>query len=310
MKLGTLNYQDNPLKQYAGQTTSRIFFEGEGGDPGAGGGGGAADKAFTADGWKGRLDKDIASSPVLANFPDNAEGLLNLAKSHVSAQPFIGAEKIAIPGKDSPKEVWEQVYKKLGRPDKPDGYGYKRPSLPDKYPVDDELEGALISKAHELGLNANQLKGLTDLYYDYTSKKFTTIAEQMEADITKTDTKLRQEWGKAYTQNAALADKVMGAFGDKDFTKFLEETGMGNSPSMIRFLANVGKAISEDKLVGKPVTSFKSPNEAKAQIDKLMGDSEFIKRWTDASNPGHKAAVEEMKALHDAAYPEGEAGAA
>ncbi len=260
--------------------------------------------AITADGWKGQLDEGIRSHPSLASFEDNAEGLLNAAKSYVHVQPVLGLEKIAVPGKDSPKEVVDQAFQKLGWPETVEGYGYERPSVPEGYPVDEDFEKAFLAKAHELRFNAEQLKGMSDFYYDYTGKAFTALTGKMEEDTEKTDLALRRMWGKAYTQNAALADKVMATFGDKDFTQYLEETGLGNSTAMIKFLATVGKAISEDKMVGKPMTSFKSPDEARAEISKLRGDAEFMKRYNDKSHPEHKAAVDQLAALHGAAYPE------
>ena len=48
----------------------------------------------------------------------------DFVKSYLSAQKLVGANKVAIPNKMATDEDWDEVYKKLGRPDKPDDYKY------------------------------------------------------------------------------------------------------------------------------------------------------------------------------------------
>lgn len=293
MDLGAI--QGNPLQQYRNRLTSRICFQDDPPPP----------PVITADGWKEQLG-EIGSHPSLASFSDNAEGLLNVAKSHVNVQPMIGLDKIPIPGKDSPPEIRRQAFHKLGLPEKQEDYKYERPGLPEGYPMNDELEGKLVAKAFEVGILPDQLKAIFDVYYDEAGKDFVALSEQSQADMDKMDAALRRKYGRAYEQNAAMADKVITQFADDQFKTFLEDSGLGNHPAMVDFLVTVGKSISPDTLVGAPRMTFKSPAEAQAEITRLYADEDFMKQYNNKDNPGHEAAVNRMYALQEAANPEGE----
>ena len=45
------------------------------------------------------------------------------------------------------------------------------------------------------------------------------------------------------------AQKAMDKFGSPELKQYLNETGLGNHPELVRIFANIGKAMSEDGLV-------------------------------------------------------------
>lgn len=59
-------------------------------------------------------------------------------------------------------------------------------------------------------------------------------------------------------ENLAVAVKAVDTFGSPELKSLLNSTGMGNHPEVVRFMLQVGKAISEDKVItgkapeGKP----------------------------------------------------------
>ena len=71
-----------------------------------------------------------------------------LAKSYVNAQSMIGADKVAIPGKHATDEDWGEVYRRLGRPDTPEGYELVN-EVPEGVEANDNILdwfGALLTK--------------------------------------------------------------------------------------------------------------------------------------------------------------------
>jgi len=59
------------------------------------------------------------------------------------------------------------------------------------------------------------------------------------------------------------ASKVLQRFGDEPLVKFLDESGTGNNPSLIRILARIGRVMGEDSFVrgDKSTKVDRSPEE-------------------------------------------------
>ena len=73
---------------------------------------------------------------------------------------------------------------------------------------------------------------------DFTSKEW--------AEAARND----QEYGGAqFEQSIAIAKRALDQFGNPALSEMLAHSPMGNHPEVIRFLINVGKAVSEDNFV-------------------------------------------------------------
>jgi hypothetical protein len=55
--------------------------------------------------------------------------------------------------------------------------------------------------------------------------------------------------GAKHEENLALANKAIDAFGTPELRTFLDESGLGNHPELLRAFHKAGSAISEDQLV-------------------------------------------------------------
>lgn len=58
--------------------------------------------------------------------------------------------------------------------------------------------------------------------------------------------------GKEFLSNTELAKRVIHRFGDQTLIDGLNETGLGNHPSLVRAFVKIGKLMSEDQLVIAP----------------------------------------------------------
>lgn len=59
----------------------------------------------------------------------------------------------------------------------------------------------------------------------------------------------KQLGGENFEKTKLDAQKAVKHFGDEDFIKILNETGYGNNPSVVRFLANIGALMQNDSLI-------------------------------------------------------------
>jgi|GEM_PF-6625155 len=62
---------------------------------------------------------------------------------------------------------------------------------------------------------------------------------------------LRQEWGTDFDGNVSLAQKAVKTFGSPELGALFDATGIGDHPLIVRTFATIGKALSEDMIVGR-----------------------------------------------------------
>jgi hypothetical protein len=237
------------------------------------------------------LSEDLRAEPSLANFKD----INSLAKSYASAQKMIGADKIVIPGKYATPDEWKQVYSKLGLPESADKYEYK---FGENKAVSDEFVKEFTLNAHKNGVLPHQAQEMLSYIDQLTSSSLSKAQEDQKAQIAGALSNLRSEWGNTYDQEINYAKSGLKAFADEDTLKFLDSSGLGDNPAIIKLFNKIGKAIGEDKFQKGGVVQDKlTPELARREVNKVMGDHKHA--YYDANHPAHKDAVTDMQKYYE-----------
>ncbi len=132
----------------------------------------------------------------------------------------------------------------------PESYDIK---APEGMTLDLEMLESFTPVFKELGLTNEQTQKLVDVYAPHMQqtaekqqeealKQFKKTVEGWKADTIK-------ELGNDKDKKLAFAAKARNKFGDESFLEMVNDLGVGNHPSMVRFLIKVGKTISEDAFV-------------------------------------------------------------
>jgi hypothetical protein len=248
--------------------------------------------AITMDQVLASAPEDVRSYEKLKGFKDTA----SFVKAFVDTDKY-NTGAIKLPTDTSKPEEWERVYSKLGRPDKPEGYNFKKPdNLPNGVEWNDEFEKDFRSLAHKNGLTNSQAQVMLDSWNTYVGKQAATIQTSRESG----EAELKKVWGAEYEKNVTLCQRAVKELGDEEFVKFLDTSTYGNHPAMVKFLAKIGAELAEDSsAAGAQATSSAiGAREARAEIAKIR---------TDKSHPyhtGNKEAVERMQELYIAAHSE------
>ena len=135
-----------------------------------------------------------------------------------------------------------------------------------KLPKDVELNKDVLNKFTDLA------KGLSLSQED--AQKLIDIASENVSGVVKAQseawTKTRDQWvteikadkdfgGSKFDETVERAQRTLKAYGSEKLLSFLDSTGYGDNPDIIRMLARIDKAVSEDKTVnGSPNSSNKS----------------------------------------------------
>ncbi len=252
--------------------------------------------------WRADLPEDIRDDAALASIND----VPALAKSLIHAQRMVGADKVVLPGKDATDEQKAEFYTALGRPEKPEGYEIPTEGMPEGLDIPPESLESYYQAAHDLGLNTQQVAGLYRWLMEDVGKQGEGLATTAVEEKAAGEKVLREEFGDAYDQRMAVSKKAVRDFGGDELVAFLNDTGLGDSPALVKAFSKIGIAVGTDEIIGTgAATTFgMTPEEAQAKIAVKEGDAEFMKRYHDQYVTGHLQALEEMKRLYAAAHPE------
>ena len=240
------------------------------------------------------LPEDLRNEPSLQNIQD----VNQLAKGFVSAQRMVGADKFAIPTKNSTPDDWKEVFNKLGLPASPKDYGvqYNLAEGVSPEPVENFLK-----VAHDHGVLPQQAQAMLDYYTQLETSNTESMKAASELTKSNNETELRKEFGLAYQENINKANEVFKSFFAKDMAdvKLEDGTPVGNHPGFIKALSEMSKNFSEDTIkAGQESVGNLTPNEATNEINKIMADKNHAYHLKE--HPGHDAAVKEMSDLFEA----------
>lgn len=269
-----------------------------GGDAGSTPAGGGAAPAGGGIDWIGALPEDERSFVKLKGYQSPSD----LIKAYHNAERAIGLDKVALPKDDSPKEVWDEYYRKIGRPEKADGYQFKAPeSLPD---YDPKMAGWFGEVAYELGLTAKQAAGMHDRFMEMVIKTQGASGQQLEQLHAANYAKLQQEWGVAAPAKIEAANRAIRHFGGDELVKVFKERGLNSDPALNRAFAKIGEAMADDGLHGTGAGGGLSltPEEAKKEIARMNADTKGP--LYDKFHPEHQIAIDKRNSLYQMAYPE------
>jgi len=251
-------------------------------------------------------DVELKAVPALKNF----KSVTDLAKSYVNQSHVIGMDKIHLPKDPEDKIGWQMFYEKLGVPKDVEGYtlpteieGIEKDRL--EAIRDEKMEGAFKEWAKEANLLPRQAEILYKNFIKMTASQQGELDSFKDEQRNEAEKKLRTEWGKAYQVNIELAKNVMRKFAGEEVMGLLED-GFGNDPNVIRMFAEIGKNLSESIIKGKPSGMVMTPEQAEAELKKLIADTKSP--LYDPAHIEHDIYVQKKANLAAMAYPEPEKG--
>lgn len=253
--------------------------------------------------FKQYIPEEAKGAPFWEKITDDA----SLVKAYINAQGLIGKKGVILPGeKDSP-EIWGEFYKALGRPDSPDDYKVPKPAeFPAGFQYDESREKNFKEISHKLGLNPAQVKGLYEwgvgnevegfkIYMD----TFTTVdglglvPKQWVEDHDKVVESFKKELGDKYDQMMKKAEIAVLQFGGKELQEFMDKTGFGDNPALIRAFIKIADAtLTEDDFVSGKGSEVASLDE---QIAALNSDPSLL----DEKDPKHREIVKKRDELYE-----------
>jgi hypothetical protein len=143
---------------------------------------------------------------------------------------------------------------------KPDGAPEKY-EFKDADKIDAKVLEAFTESAKEANLSQDAAQKLLDKVAPALQARTDEQVKQVHQQWTEASTTDKEFGGAKLKENLAVAKKGLDQFSTPELRTFLEASGLGSHPEVIRLLYRVGKAISEDTFVGGRKTQAQSPEE-------------------------------------------------
>jgi hypothetical protein len=248
--------------------------------------------ATQAGDWTPHIPK--GSEKVFESYKGKPIG--DVLKSFADAQSLIGGS-IRLPKPDASPEdkakAFNDIYNKLGRPESPDKYDLgELPALPDAVKWDDAKLSTVKSELHKIGLTNDQVKAVLGIHAkelgQFVPDNTKVAAESKEA--------LLSHYGSEamFSRNLNFAQKTVKEYGDADFIKWLDESGMGNNPNFIKYNAKIGRELIEHGAVdAASEMDTMTAADAQAAINKIQNDKGDL-YWAKPGTPGKAERVKEV----------------
>jgi len=226
---------------------------------------------------------------------DNFNNMEDFVKSYLHAQKLVGADKIPVPNKHATEEDWNEVFKRLGAPDTPDGYKYNI--------KDQELDQTQVKEfnkaAHQLGLLPKQAEGLIKFYNEMNGNVAASQEEAAAQAQLATETELKKEFGPQFGKRLDQAKKLaVNSLG----SEFLENTylkdgsRLGDNIKVIKAFSELADKLSEDEIIKGDGSEYMTAKDIEKEINELTQEGSAY--WSK-THPNHQKAVQEVLKLRE-----------
>jgi hypothetical protein len=231
---------------------------------------GVADQASSTDtskaqlpGYTGQFDKEAMKDLQARLSKDKGfaeklpKGLSDLYRQYAASLDL--ADRVMLPGKDDPKEVWDRYYKAIGRPDSPDGYVLKKPDLPKGVGYSETLEKGFRSWMFANGISQQNAEKIfadyNKIVVDNHNAAMKAQIETLQKQASNANAVLAKDYGEKFPENMQFMQKALGKFMTEGAmakiksAKLPSGITLDNDPDFIKGWVEIGKAMSDEKLI-------------------------------------------------------------
>lgn len=214
-------------------------------------------------------------------------------------ETVLGRDKLPVPKDENDVEGYGRIYKALGRPDTPEGYGLEKLEG-----GDEAFARSVAGWLHEAGVGQRQAQSLGEKWNAFMTEQTKAAQTAFETQSARDLADLRGEWGVNAEANLEHFRRGARQFGvDKDSMKSIE-IALGTRKAMELF-AKIGQGLGEDQFIeGNTVKTFGMTVEgATARKNALMADKEWAGRYL-TGGAAEKAEMEKLLTVISGGKPQ------
>ena len=255
--------------------------------------------------WRDGLSAEYKDHDLVQQYDD----LNGFVKTAIHAQGVIGQKGIIKPGEGASIEDYADYYEELGRPRDVSTYEFKDVKWPEEVQRNSDFEKAMLQTMYDKGVSQEAARGIYEAYAGTSKDQARALLEAREATQAERKAELKQVFGDAYDARMESAEKAWTTLlGSPESAakigalQMADGTTLGEQPDLIKAIAELGRSMSEDGMIGDKTPSLrKTPEEAQGELNNFMADEQKTAALYDGSHPNHKAIHAEWSKLQYAA---------
>lgn len=241
-----------------------------------------------AEAGAGWLPQNLRGEASLSKFKSAEDAL----KAYVHLESAFGKKIEDHLKADADPAVQARIRGAMGVPE--GANGYEDVKVPDGYEVDKGIVGSFKETAFKAGLTKSQASALQEWFIGQHLEANTSQAAARVAEKEAALAELDKRWGAAKNRNVAMIQQLVSEHGGADVKAALDETGAGNDPRVLEFLARMAGKMAEDNLI-QPAPGGLTVEDAKKEMMAIRSDMKGP--YWDKAHVGHKQAVERVQYL-------------
>lgn len=234
------------------------------------------------------IPKEFAGNASLSKFKSADD----VVKAYVNLEGAFGKKIEDHLKPDADPAVQARIRAAAGVPEA--AAGYEDVKVPDGYEIDKGIVGSFKETAFKAGLSKSQASALQEWFIsqhlDQNNAAAASRVQEKEAAMVE----LNKKWGGAAKHNVAMIQQLVAEHGGAEVKAALDETGAGNDPRVLEFLARMAGKMAEDNLI-TPATGGLTVEDAKKEMASIRGDMKGP--YWNKDHAGHKQAVERIQYL-------------
>ena len=240
---------------------------------------GGAEKPF----YETFAKEAVRTSPAVQRY----KTVEDLAEGYVSLEKRFGIEperRLDLPNSPDDKEGWAAVWKKLGAPDKAEGYAFELAK--DASDADKALVSDFQKTAHDMGMPKAMAEGAMKWWDGQVKAAVDAQAAAFESARATGEAALRKEWGEAFDQRGREIGKLLADYATPTLKAELDGK-LGNHPELSMFFG---------KLIDRMAEGGATPRSGEAAGD--------VGKLTPAQAAGEARKMEAHPAFRDKSHAE------
>jgi hypothetical protein len=235
------------------------------------------------------IPQELRGNASLTKFKTQEEAL----KAYVNIESAFGKKFEDHLKPDADPAVAARVRSAMGVPEA--ASGYEDAKVPEGYQVDPTIVGGFKEAAFKAGMSKAQAAAMQEWFIGTHMGANTALEAQKTEAYNEAMTKLDEKWGAAKKHNLALVHQLVSEHSVPGLKAALDETGAGNHPVFLEWMANLASKMGEDSII-TPAPGGLTLEDAAKEMTALRSGDQKSAYW-NSSHAGHKEAVARMQFL-------------
>ena len=196
-------------------------------------------------GWRAALPDEFKEHEFVKTFTkpgDFVKTALEVKTERDSLKTKLDSA-IFKPDEKATAEQWEAFYRSLGKPEKPTEYEFPKGEGIEHDPKLTEWAQGVF---HAANLSKDQAKSISTAWDQFITGMAKANEEAVVKAKEEAETKIKAEMGAEYPAAMELTKRFLAKHAKPEELAFLDESGLGNHPALIRMVFGFAKKTGED----------------------------------------------------------------